>query len=89
MLGMILQYFYPLVRRDDHWEVSRELMDSQVEKYLTRCAIPTFLFWGLDLFFLSTDPMLAAICLSITLPFAWTFGLLLREYLEYRKSHRH
>ncbi|MEW5757477.1 MAG: hypothetical protein AB1810_14365 [Pseudomonadota bacterium] len=89
MLGLILQYFYPLVREDNRWAVSRELMDNHVEKYLARCAIPTFLFWGLDLYFLTTNPMLAAVCLSITLPFAWTFGLLLREYLEYRKSHRH
>ena len=88
MLGYIIQYFYPIVREDDKWCTSSEEMEGHIEKYLYRSAIPTFLFWGLDLIFMQSNLLLAAICLCISMPFAWSFGLLLREYLDLKKSQR-
>lgn len=87
MLKQLINYFLPMEREGKHWRYRYDLLEPNVHTYLLRTGIPTFLFWSLDLAFIQAQPVLAAVCLGITLPFSYLFGLVLRVYLDTRKSH--
>lgn len=85
MLDAIIRYFLPVERHESRWRYSAQRYHPTVRIYIMRNGVPTFLFWGLGLIFMQSQPLFSALCLSITLPFAYMFGLMVRAWLDLSK----
>lgn len=81
MFQRIVSYFYPVEKDGARWRLISGLQLKDLQRHMVRSGIPALVFWSLDLFFLPTSPPLAALCLTISLPFFLVFALLLRNYI--------
>lgn len=81
MIDHIVSYFYPVEREGGKWRLISGLRLKDLQRYMVRSGVPALVFWSLDLFFLPISPPLAALCLTVSLPFFLVFALLLRNYI--------
>ncbi len=85
MLGGVFSYFFPALMQDGQWVISEQLLCARVRLYLIRNGVPLVLFWVLQIYFLISDNLLLfVVCLALCLPFALSFGRILREYRDIR-----
>lgn len=81
-MKFILKYFFPVEKKEGSWHFKNDLTKEMIQVYLIRNGVPFMLFWGLEIYFLATNLLLFTICLFVCLPFAFSFGLLVREYRD-------
>lgn len=86
MQDTLIRYFLPVERLDGRWRFSDQRYSPAVRTYVIRSGVPTVLFWSLNLVFLQSQPLLAMLCLAVTLPFSYLFGLMLRAWFDLSRT---